>query len=127
MVRFIRTRRWENRLSLKSFEITHNCKRETSRQSKTDISRKQNNNNNRRTSTLGSVIGSKTFKKESYIKELVSKWCEELTKPQAVYAAFTSGYKHKFSYFMRTVNCINYFMSLVEQIIKEKLVVKEIA
>ena len=38
-------------------------------------------------------MGSKTFK-ESYIKELVSKWCEELTKlseiaktqPQAAYA-----------------------------------------
>ena len=56
---------------------------------------------------LRSVIGSKTFK-ESYIKELVSKWCEELTKlseiaktqPQAAYAAFTSGYKHKLSHFM---------------------------
>ena len=47
---------------------------------------------------LGSVIGSKTLK-ERFIKELVSKWCEELTKlseipntqPQAAYAAFTSG------------------------------------
>ena len=65
---------------------------------------------------LGSVIGSKTFK-ESYIKKLISKWCEKLTKlseiaktqPQADYA--TSGYKHKFSYFMRTINCISNFMS----------------
>ena len=56
---------------------------------------------------LESIIGSKTVK-ESYIKELVSKWCEELTKlseiaktqPQAAYAAFTSGYKHKLSHFM---------------------------
>ena len=55
---------------------------------------------------LQSVIGGKTFK-ESYIKELVLKWCEELTKLselantqlQAAYAAFTFGYKHKFSYY----------------------------
>ena len=78
---------------------------------------------------LRSVIGSKTFK-ESYIKELVSKWWEELTKlseiaknqPQAAYAAFTSGYKHKFSYFMRAINGINHFMSPVEKIIKDKLI-----
>ena len=70
---------------------------------------------------MRSVTGSKTFK-ESYIKELVSKWCEELTKlseitktqRQAAYAAFTSGYKHKFSYFMRTVNCISYFMMVFQ-------------
>ena len=59
-----------------------------------------------------------------------SQWCEELTKlseipmtqPRAAYAAFTSVYKHKFSYFMRTINCISYFMSQVEKIIKEKLI-----
>ena len=56
---------------------------------------------------LGSVVGSKTFK-ERYTRELVSKWCEESiklsemakTQPQAAYAAFTSGYKNKFSHFM---------------------------
>ena len=78
---------------------------------------------------MGSIIGSKTFK-ERYIKDLVWKWCEELTKlseiaktqPQAIYAGFTSGYKHKYSYFMRTSNCISYFMYLIEKIIKEKLI-----
>ena len=74
---------------------------------------------------LGSVIRSKIFK-ENYIKELVSKWCDELTKlseiaktqPQAAYAAFTSGYKNEFSYFMQTIHCISHFMSPVEKIIK---------
>ena len=77
---------------------------------------------------LGWVIGCKTFK-ESYIKELVSKRCEELTnyrklqrQPQAAYAAFTSGYKHNFSYFMQSVNCISYFVSPVEKLIKEKMI-----
>ena len=58
----------------------------------------------------GLVVGSKTFK-ESYMKELVSKLCEELTKlsetektqSQAAYAAFTSGHKHKFSDSMQTI------------------------
>ena len=45
-----------------------------------------------------------------------------MTQPRAAYAAFTSVYKHKFSYFMRTINCISYFMSQVEKIIKEKLI-----
>ena len=75
------------------------------------------------------VIGSKTFK-ESYMKELVSKWCEELTKlsetektqPQAAYAAFTSGHKHKFSDSVQTINCISCSMSSVEKIIEEKLI-----
>ena len=57
------------------------------------------------------------------------KWCEELSKlseivkaqPQAVYAALTSAKKHKFSYFMRKINCISNFMSLVEKVIKEKM------
>ena len=78
---------------------------------------------------LESIIRRKTVK-ESYIKELVSKWCEELTKlseiektqPQAAYAALTSGYKHEFSYFMQTIHCISHFMSPVEKIIKEKLI-----
>ena len=78
---------------------------------------------------MESIIGSKTVK-ESYIKELVSKWCEELTKlseiaktqPQAAYAALTSRYRHKFSYFMQKINYISHFMSPVERIIKEKLI-----
>ena len=63
-------------------------------------------------------------------KRTCSKWREELTKlceiaktqPQDAYAAFTSGYKHTFSYFMRTINCISHFMSPVEKVIKEKLI-----
>ena len=74
-------------------------------------------------------VGSKTFK-ESYIKEFVSKWCEELTKlseiaktqPHTAYATLTPGNKYKFSYFMQTINCISSFMSPVEKTIKEKLI-----
>ena len=55
---FIGTRRWEIRLSRKSFKIIHNCKREISRQSKTDISRKQDNNND----TGGRLVGAGYWK-----------------------------------------------------------------
>ena len=99
MVGFIRTRRWEIQLSGTTFKITHSCKREISRQSKAKIFQ-----GGKITITteghqhLGSIIGSKTFK-ESDIKELASKRCQEPTKlleiaktePQTAYAAFTSG------------------------------------
>ena len=59
---------------------------------------------------LGSVIGSKQFS-ENYILSLINQWCEEITElsliarthPQATYSAFTSGYNHKFTFFMRTI------------------------
>ena len=62
---------------------------------------------------LGSIIGSKVLK-GSYINTLIAKWCEELTQlpkftmkqPQAAYAAFTSWYKHKFPFFMRTIRAL---------------------
>ena len=44
------------------------------------------------------------------------------TQSQVAYAAFTSRYKHKFSYFIWTINCINFLMFPVEKIIKEKLI-----
>ena len=78
---------------------------------------------------LGSVIGSKQFS-ESYISSLVARWCEEITElsliakthPQAAYSAFVTGYKHKFTYFMRTIKNIKTFLAPLEKVIKEKLI-----
>ena len=78
---------------------------------------------------LGSVIGSKQFS-ENYISSLISQWCEEITElsliakthPQAAYSAFTSGYKHKFTYFMRTIENIENFMLPLDKVIKLKLI-----
>ena len=58
---------------------------------------------------------------------MVSKWCEEITvitktHPQAAYSAFTSGYKHKFTYFMRTVENIENSILLLDKVIKKKLI-----
>ena len=66
---------------------------------------------------LGSVIESKQFS-ESYISSLINQWCEEIsesssiakTHTQAGYSAFTSGYKHKFTFFTRTIENIENFM-----------------
>ena len=46
-----------------------------------------------------------------YVQELVADWVEQLdvltsvakSEPQAAYAAFTSGFKHKMTYFIRTI------------------------
>ena len=74
---------------------------------------------------LGSVIGSKQFS-ENYISSLITQWCEEITElfliakthPQAAYYAFTSSYKHKFIFFMRTIENVENFMLPLDKVIK---------
>ena len=59
---------------------------------------------------LGGFIGSKSGSGK-YTEELVSLWGEQLkvlvkiakTEPQAAYAAFVSGFKHKLTYYIRTL------------------------
>jgi hypothetical protein len=58
---------------------------------------------------LGSPIGTRSFV-ENYVEEKVSTWKEELerlsdiamSQPQAAYAAFTHGFKRKWTYLART-------------------------
>ena len=46
-----------------------------------------------------------------YVQELVADWVEQLdvltsiarSEPQAAYAAFTAGFKHKMTYYIRTI------------------------
>jgi len=55
---------------------------------------------------LGAVLGSKTYL-EKYVNGKVEDWVDQVTKladfatlqPQACYAAFTFGLKHRWSYF----------------------------
>jgi len=59
---------------------------------------------------LCAVIGTATFKR-NYIADKVEEWVDEITTlseiakfaQQEAYTCFTSGYKHKLSYFMRTM------------------------
>ena len=58
---------------------------------------------------LGGFLGN-PHARSKYTKMLVEKWVAEIrilpkttmTKPQAAYAAFTSGYQHKLTYHLRT-------------------------
>ena len=61
---------------------------------------------------------------------MITHWCEELielsliakTNPQAPYSAFTLGYKHKFTFFMRTIENIENFMLPLDKVIKQELI-----
>ena len=59
---------------------------------------------------LGAALGSDSFVK-SYAEDKVSEWCNEIrsltkiatSQPQAAYAAFCHGERHRLTYFMRTI------------------------
>jgi len=59
---------------------------------------------------LGAVIGSREYLEE-YVSEKVTNWVREITKlaefalsqPQACYAAYTFGLKHRWTYFLTTL------------------------
>ena len=59
---------------------------------------------------LGAVIGSVKYKHD-YIQEKIDLWTRELrvlckiasTEPHAAYTGFITGFKHKVSYYMRTI------------------------
>ena len=61
---------------------------------------------------------------------MITQWCEQITElsliakahPQAAYSAFTSGYKHKFTFFMRTIENVENFMLPFDKVIKQKLI-----
>ena len=45
-----------------------------------------------------------------------------LTEPQAVYSCFTSGYQHKFTYFIRTIQGIEEYLQPIEETIRHYLI-----
>ena len=77
---------------------------------------------------LGAVIGAESFKEE-YVANLVSTWCLELEKlssiaisqPQAAFSAFTLGYRHKFTYYLRTIPNIADLLRPLEDLIATQL------
>ena len=78
---------------------------------------------------LGAALGSEDFKTQ-YVSDKVSKWCEEVhqlaeiakSQPQAAYAAFTHGEKHRFSYFMRTISGMRDLMQPLDDVINKELI-----
>ena len=78
---------------------------------------------------LGAVIGSETFKRE-YCEDKVNTWIKELstlcefaeTQPQAAYAAYTKGYKSKFTFFLRTIENFDEYLHPIDDLLDNKLI-----
>jgi hypothetical protein len=78
---------------------------------------------------LGAVIGSETFKRE-YCEDKVNTWIKELstlcefaeTQPQAAYAAYTKGYKSKFTFFLRTIENFEEYLHPIDDLLDNSLI-----
>lgn len=78
---------------------------------------------------LGAVLGSKSFLEE-YVEEKVSNWINQVTKlaefaltqPQASYAAFIFGLRHRWTYFIRTLPDITDLLEPLERAITDLLI-----
>ena len=77
---------------------------------------------------LGAALGSRSFFEE-YVGEKVDVWVNEVTKladfaisqPQASYAAFTFGLRHRWTYFLRTLPDIAQLLEQLEPAINDVL------
>ena len=77
---------------------------------------------------LGAALGSESFK-EAYVNEKIAEWHKELehlsiiakSQPQAAYSAFINGYRHKFTYYVRTIPNIAHLLKPIEDIITSDL------
>ena len=75
---------------------------------------------------LGAALGSEEYKQE-YCTDMVNSWVKELTylcqivdtHPQSAYAAFTKGYRSKFTYFLRTIENFEQFLTQIDNLISE--------
>lgn len=78
---------------------------------------------------LGAAIGSRSYQNE-YFNEKVESWVNDITKlaefalsqPQACYAAFTYGMKHRWNYFLQTLPDIQDLLEPLETAISSVLI-----
>ena len=78
---------------------------------------------------LGAVLGSRSYLEE-YMRGKVEDWVEQLAKlvefaaanPQASYAAFTIGLKHRWTYYLRTPPDIEDLLEPLERAIGNVLI-----
>ena len=78
---------------------------------------------------LGAALGSREYLEE-YVNEKVSNWVNEVTQlaefalsqPQASYAAYTFGLKHRWTYFLRTLPDIQDLLEPLEKAISQILI-----
>ena len=73
---------------------------------------------------LGAIIGTDGYRDE-YVLDKINRWSSELQllceiakiEPQAAYSCFVSGYKHKLTYYMRTIPGISHLLQCIDDII----------
>lgn len=78
---------------------------------------------------LGAALGSRSYL-EQYVGSKVEEWVKEVTRlaefarsqPQASYAAFTFGLRHRWTYFMRTLPDIENLLQPLEHAISDVLI-----
>ena len=78
---------------------------------------------------LGGYVGTKEGS-ENYVKELCDDWVSQLetlaeiarSEPQAAYSGFTAGFKHKLTYFIRTIPDLTEILKPVDDVINNKLI-----
>ena len=78
---------------------------------------------------LGGFVGT-TAGAVKYVEELVTEWIEELrelckvakSEPQAAYSSFTAGYKHKMTYFMRTIPNLVSILEPLDEVINTEFI-----
>ena len=78
---------------------------------------------------LGAVLGSRSYLEE-YVSEKVDDWVGQVvklaefaaTQPQACYAAYTFGLKHKWTYYLRTLSDIEELLEPLERAISDALI-----
>lgn len=78
---------------------------------------------------LGGFVGKKEGSEE-YVKELMNDWVSQLevlseiakTEPQAAYSAFTAGFQHKMTYFIRTISDLADILEPLDNVINNKFI-----
>ena len=78
---------------------------------------------------LGGFVG-KTEGAETYVGDLVKEWVEQLdtlsniakSEPQSAYSSFTAGFRHKITYFIRTIPNLTQVLKPLDDIIDQKFI-----
>ena len=78
---------------------------------------------------LGSFVGTAAAK-DNYVRELVEKWITKLktlckiakSEPQAAYAGFVSGFRHKITYHLRVMPNISEFLQPLDKVIDDTFI-----
>ena len=78
---------------------------------------------------LGAVIGTANFK-QNYMKEKINQWIQELRilskiawyEPQTAYSCFITGFKHKPTYFMRTIPNIGKELKQLDDVVRTEFI-----